>query len=324
MWLSVAWLFLGVPLVTSTSLTGWYVPQDLPTLADVMLNTCGAGFVYDPSSPCHYHVFGLGIAWSECSYIHRKGEESLKAWKGCVKSCAFDGSLCENACAPGVPRHKTTAEECNKECSKAIKCLKGATDGAKSQADASDAAGACFKANRHPAGELVKPHELVIETDNAGVTDNEDASVTAALLEQHRAFVAAAQKGSEPVVRNLGMFSAGCELLKYNGRWRKPLNLRKSPDTAAPEAPALPEVKPFKSQEMAWLSQDFTRVTTTMQPPGAGLATDTLLSPEDGVPTVVKQSGLPPVLDTPPKEMPVRPVVGSSMPSSVIDYLTQH
>jgi len=263
-------------MVTSTSLTQWYVPQDLPRLPEVLLNVCGAGFVFDPSSPCHYHVFGLGIAWNECSYIHREGADSFQAWTGCVKSCAFTGTLCNAACAAGVPKLKTTAQECLEECSKATNCLQGATLGSKSQEDASDAAGNCLKTLRKPAGSQIDPSDM-------------------ALLEQHQASTAAIQKTRTPV-RNLGMFSEGCELLKVNGRWRAPLVVRASVIPAAP-AQAQPAITPLYSQEMASLAQDFQQMITTMKPPGVAPSED----------------ALPPVLDTPPKEIPVRRSNGRSL-----------
>jgi len=275
--LAGAWLLLLPTVVTSTSLAGWYVPQDLPRLPEVMLNICGAGFVFDPASPCHYHVFGFGIAWNECSYIHRKGAESLQAWKGCVSSCAFTGSLCASACATGVPKLGTTAQECMEECSQATSCLQSATDGAKSQEDASNAAGACLKALRKPAGTKLDPSD------------------------------SATQKSRAPVIRNLGMFSEGCELLKYNGRWREPLVVGKISSTTAALEQAQPIVKPFYSKEMAGLSQEFSLMTTTIKPPGSGLVKDSMFGPEDGRPPP-----LPPVLETPPKEIPVRRSSGNS------------
>lgn len=286
-WLAGSWLFFLPTAVTSTSLAGWYVPQDLPRLAEVMLNICGAGFIFDPVSPCHYHVFGFGIAWNECSYIHRKGSESLQAWKGCVSSCAFTGSLCASACAAGVPKLGTTEQECMEECSKATNCLQQAADGAESQEDASDAAGTCLKTLRQPAGSPLDPSDT-------------------ALLEQRYASIAATQKKSAPV-RNLGMFSKGCELLKYNGRWREPLVAPSNP-TTVPVEHAQPKLEPFYSKEMSSLSREFFLMTTTVKPPGAGLVKDAMFGPKDERPPP-----LPPVLDTPPKEIPVRRTTGLNM-----------
>lgn len=103
------------------------------------------------------------------------------------------------------------------------------------------------------------------------------------------------------------MFSKGCELLKYNGRWREPLVAPSNP-TTVPVEHAQPKLEPFYSKEMSSLSREFFLMTTTVKPPGAGLVKDAMFGPKDERPPP-----LPPVLDTPPKEIPVRRTTGLNM-----------
>lgn len=244
-----------------------YVPQDLPLAAEVMLNVCGvANFGYNAStSQCHYHVFGFGIAWTECSYIHRgssRGE--LRDWKECVRGCALDGGLCKAACAGGVPSLKTTQEECAEECSKASSCLERAVKSSFSQADASDDARSCLETLRKPAGMGGPPPGVLLELGSR----------------QRRG-----------PAKQLAMFAEGCELKKLNGRWRKQLVVPAPPAPFEPSPDPL-DTNPFSSKEMETLRAEYSQMTTTVEPPGMELMKK-------------EPPPLPPVLVLPLEEIPL-------------------
>jgi len=113
--------------------------QDFPLLANVIFDVCGAGdFQIGPASPCHYHLFGISVAWSACSEAHAADGGGFRiCMLGCVTS-----DVCKQACAEATPA--SAAVQCGDECGRVVSCVRGAADSATGQVSAETMTRECF------------------------------------------------------------------------------------------------------------------------------------------------------------------------------------
>lgn len=109
---------------------------ELDGMAGVIVDLCGVdNFNLTSGYSCHYFVFGFGIAWTDCSYVH---PNDMPGFASCVQGCGST-SLCERACGTELGN-----SYCMHNCAKVADCMHKSA--IKSDQDsATDAAGDCLQ-----------------------------------------------------------------------------------------------------------------------------------------------------------------------------------
>lgn len=210
---------------------------EFPLMADVILDVCGTGqFTLDASSPCHFHILGFSMAWSECSAFHKT---DMKGFEGCLRSCVGDGDQCNKICGGG-PK-ETHSQHCYGECDVVVQCVKDAAGSSTGPVSAEHEVSKCFY--RMPA--TPAPASFL--------------SLGAARRRELR------RAQDQPLVSFAKLFPKSCEV---HTMARARLEVPDEPDGHGTAPFALPEGKPIEPlfPEMKDLINDHLASATTLSP----------------------------------------------------------
>lgn len=208
------------------------IVADLPLLTELMLDVCGgSSFSISPTSPCQYHVFGVSMAWSECSHTYAN---DMQGFKYCLFGCTSK-NLCEDACKGPI----ANSTQCLTECAMMVQCVNKALDSEAGQTAAEVSASQCFQGSK-------STQPLLLQDSSAAL-----AAVQAAASAPRMPTQIAHLKGDLTA-----LYPEGCELRQQQ---KAPMPVPEHPKLDMPPAdfnqlrPQGPATAPFiKDQILKW------------------------------------------------------------------------